>query len=74
MALKNLPRYKVINNQKTYFVLVNSRHFVRNLMLQSTQSVFFNHSSILTEIHSSEVSKLIVRPMIKDSAYDEQVY
>lgn len=41
-------------------------------MFDNMQQVFFNHSSILTEMSSSDDHKLLVRS-VKESHYDEQV-
>lgn len=43
---RHLPRYKIINEERTHYVLVNSRHFIRYLFFDNSEFVFFNSSSI----------------------------
>lgn len=56
--LKKLPKHRVSNGEKLYFVLVNSQHYLRTLMIDRDTQVFFNHSSIATEVRSSNETLL----------------
>ena len=53
---KYLPRSKIIHNRRTHYVLVNSRHSIRYLLLDSQNHTFLNSSSALAEVKSSNIS------------------
>ena len=46
----------MVHNERTHFVLVNSRHTVRYLVLDSDYQVSFNSSSVLTQVDISDQS------------------
>jgi hypothetical protein len=52
----HLPRSRVIFSQRTHYVLVNSEHHVRYLMLDAEERVSLNHSSVATQVQSSDES------------------
>jgi hypothetical protein len=45
-----LPKFKATNHVDTYFVLVNSSHFMRVLIFDDEVQASYNHSSILTTV------------------------
>jgi len=58
--LAKLPKQRVSNSEKLFFVLVNSENFVRTLLLDRDHQALFNHSSVLTEVTSSNTTLLQV--------------
>lgn len=65
-VLQPLPRSRIVHNERTHFVLVNSRHTVRYLVLDDEHQVSFNSSSVLTSVTASDdamatIDKLAVR-------------
>lgn len=76
----SLPRFKVINKEKLNYVLVNSEHHLRYLLLSKDQLAFYNHSSIQTEVTSSNEKMAKFSPVnsdyyqsVQDSTYDNRV-
>ena len=51
--MKPLPRSRFAMTERVHFVLVNSRHSVRYLMLDYENQVSFNSSSVLTNVDVS---------------------
>ena len=51
----------MVHNERTHFVLVNSRHTVRYLVLDSDHQVSFNSSSVLTQVDISDQSMATVQ-------------
>ena len=51
----------MVHNERTHFVLVNSRHTVRYLVLDSDYQVSFNSSSVLTQVDISDQSMATVQ-------------
>jgi len=44
--MSTLPLYRVINQEKHNFVLANSEHYLRYLIFDASNQIFFNHSSV----------------------------
>lgn len=68
---RNLPRHVIVNSEKRHFVLVNSRHFLRELYFDEVTQVFYNHSSILTSVSSTNENMLKTH-MLRET-YDQTV-
>lgn len=51
----------MVHNERTHFVLVNSKHTVRYLVLDSDYQVSFNSSSVLTQVDISDQSMATVQ-------------
>lgn len=54
--LVNLPNSRSLNSTRARYVLVNTSHYVRLLMLDQRQHASIDHSSLRTEIFSSNSS------------------
>lgn len=61
--LINLPRSKIINKEKLNYVLVNSEHYLRYLQVSKDLLAFYNHSSIQTEVTSSNEKMVKISPV-----------
>lgn len=44
----HLPRSRYIENTRTHYVLVDTNHFVRSLMLDKSGHALINHTSVQT--------------------------
>lgn len=65
----SLPRSKIINNDRTHFVLVNSQNTVRELALDKNSQVSFNISSLVSEVTSSEPNMARLSPLPSHDKY-----
>ena len=63
MQHKNLPRFRLINSDRHYFALVNSQFHLRYLLFDDQQHVFYNHSSLFTDVHTDNSTLLSVTPL-----------
>ena len=54
--MKQLPRSRMAQNERIHFVLVDSRHSVRYLMLDVENKASFNSSSVLTNVDVSDAN------------------
>jgi len=66
-----VPRFKLINSERVYFVLVNSTHFIHLHMFGASNQVFFNHSSIHSPIKSDTPALLQVHKF--DESYERTI-
>ena len=55
-----------MNNTRARYVLVNTKHYLRLLMLDRHKYASIDHQSILTEISSSNTSVAKVAPVAVD--------
>lgn len=55
-VMKQLPRSRMAQNERIHFVLVDSRHSVRYLMLDVENKASFNSSSVLTNVDVSDAN------------------
>ena len=68
-----LPRSRIVKNERTHFVLVNSRHSVRYLMLDHEGQVSFNSSSVLTNVEASDPAMAeIMLPSSRELSDDQR--
>ena len=51
--LLGLPKSRLVNKERTHFVLVDSQHYLRYVMLDQDNQVSFNSSSVLTNVELS---------------------
>lgn len=58
-----LPKSRIISNQRTHFVLVDSQHYVRHVTLDAEHQVSFNHSSVIANVVSSDPTMASVHLM-----------
>lgn len=66
-----LARSRFVENTRTHYVLTNTKHFVRYLMLDSQGFAFINHTSIETVV-SAQPSDL-ASVLALDQAYDKRM-
>lgn len=72
--LKNLialPRSRIISDVRTHFVLLNTNHFVRLVLLDKNGFSLLDHASIVSEIFSSNATLATVTKDVNstDKAY-----
>ena len=63
-VLQSLPRSRIVHNERTHFVLVNSRHSIRYLVLDDLNQVSFNSSSLLTSVTASDDSMATIQKLL----------
>lgn len=69
--MSSLPLNRVINQEKNHFVLGNSEHYLRYLLFDAQSQVFFNHSSLATEVSTSDPK--MARISLVNASYAETV-
>ena len=58
----------MVQNERTHFVMVDSEHYLRYLMLDQDQMVSFNSSSVLTNVDVSDSSMATISLLPHGSA------
>ena len=66
-----LPRSRIVHNERTHWVLTNSEHHLRYLMLDNELKTFANYSSIIPTITASDASLAKVSSL--DGSYAEAI-
>ena len=72
----HLPRSRVVYGERTHYVLVNSQHHVRYLVLDGEGRASLNHSSVATQVRSTDTSMAEVGLMYRrgfEASYDEAI-
>ena len=69
--MTSLPLHRVINQEKHHFVLANSEHYLRYLLFDAQSQVFFNYSSVATEVSTSDPK--MARISLVNNSYSEAV-
>jgi len=68
---QQLPLSRVVNQERIHYVLANSQHYIRYLMLDENTHAFYNHSSIATEVKS--LDEKMVKVALTNSSIEEAV-
>jgi len=68
---QQLPLSRVVNQERIHYVLANSQHYIRYLMLDENNHAFFNHSSIATEVRSFD--EKMVKVALTNTTMEEAV-
>ena len=61
-----LPRSRIMDNARTHYALINTEHYVRLIMLDKRGFAFLNHSSILSEISTTDTHLATVHALPSD--------
>ena len=64
----------MIQNERTHFVLVNSEHYLRYLMLDQDHMVSFNSSSVLTNVDVSDAKMATIGLLPRGSGTGKRSY
>ncbi len=56
MVSAHLPRSRIVQNIRTHYVLANSKHFIKQVMLEDQAHAFLNYSSAVVSFSASEAS------------------
>jgi hypothetical protein len=70
----SLPRSRVENNSRTHYVLANSKHFLKTMIFGDNQQLSLNHSSIATEVFSSDPAVAQVSLFNATSEFNLETY
>lgn len=68
-----LPRSRLVENTRTHYALVNSEQHVRHLILAGSGIAAMNHTSISTEVSSTDTSLATVHEVSGPVSYDKRL-
>jgi hypothetical protein len=56
----NLPNSKLVQDERTHYVLMGSRHYIETLLLDDQQTSYLNSSSVVTTVIASDTNLAFV--------------
>ena len=49
-----MPRSRIVKNERTHYVLINSEHYLRTLVLDSKSYISLNSTSLAVRVRPSD--------------------